>query len=342
LSIKILVVGPSWVGDAVMAQSLYKIISDSEDCQIDVMSPNWSQGILRRMDEVSESIVSPFEHGELNLRDRKSLGKDLQSHSYDYSIVLPNSLKSSLIPFFAKIPSRIGWLGELRYGLINDIRKVDKKKNLLMVERFSVLRPNLDRPLEDIPYPELKVDKENQQKLLKDFKIDKNRQSICLCPGAEFGPAKRWPSFYYAEIAEEYLKKGWNVFILGSLKDSRTANKIKINLHSKSIENLFDLTGETSLVDAVDILALSDLTLTNDSGLMHVAAAVGVPLVALYGPSSPEFTPPLSSVATILRKNTGYSKVRKGGAEEGYHHSLLDLKPEEVLDSLQARLQKIK
>ena len=330
---RILIIGPSWVGDAVMAQSLYKIIKAKNDHQIDVLSPEWSVGILQRMEEISEVITSPFKHGELNLKVRRSFGKRLSERNYDKSIILTNSFKSSLVPYFANIPIRTGWLGELRYGLINDIRKFNKHEKMLMIERFALLNGG-SYTTKEIPRPSLAVDKGNIKSLLTAYEIDSTKPTIALCPGAEFGPAKRWPSYYYSEIADNYLLEGWNVIILGSSKDSRVALDIKNHLSIASNKSFFDLTGKTTLPDAVDILSMTDIVLTNDSGLMHIAAAVEAPLVALYGPSSPEFTPPLGKKFKVIRKESGYKKVRIGNAKEGYHPSLVSIKPKEVLEEL--------
>ena len=331
---KILAVGPSWVGDAVMAQSLYRLVANEEDIQLDVLSPEWSLGILSRMNEINNAILSPFKHGEIAIKRRRQLGISLSEKSYDQAIILTNSFKSSLVPYFANIPKRTGWLGEYRYGLLNDIRKFNKKDLKLMIQRFSILGPIKDAiEEENIPRPNLKVDFKNLKQLEEKFEIDSTRPSIGLCPGAEFGPSKRWPASYYSAIAKEYLAKEWNVLILGSSKDNFVASEIKNSLPLCS--NFFDLTGNTSLVDAIDLLSSCKLVLTNDSGLMHIAAAVRVPLLALYGPSSPEFTPPLSEKAKIICKSKGYSKVRMGDMEGGYHSSLFNLKPSEVSKELE-------
>ena len=340
---KILIVGPSWVGDAVMAQSLYKIIKDSNpQSKIDVLSPEWSLGILNRMDELDDLICSPFDHGDLRIKDRIRFGYSLRDRSYDQAIVLTNSLKSSFIPFTANIPKRTGWLGEMRYGFINDIRKVNKNKHKLMVEKFSCLsiNPLVDNNYE-IPWPSLRVDLINLSKLLKKYSFEQSHESIAICPGAEFGPSKRWPANYYAEVIRHYLSKNWQVFILGSKNDLPVAKAIEDQVPSENKALLFNFTGQTSIEDAVDILSTCDLVLTNDSGLMHVAAAVNVKLLALYGPTSPKFTPPLSKKAKVIQKIEGYEKTREGELEEGYHYGLSMIKPEEVLDSLSLLLKDI-
>ena len=340
---KILIVGPSWVGDAVMAQSLYKIIKDSNpQSKIDVLSPEWSLGILNRMDELDDLICSPFDHGDLRIKDRIRFGYSLRDRSYDQAIVLTNSLKSSFIPFTANIPKRTGWLGEMRYGFINDIRKVNKNKHKLMVEKFSCLSINpLVENNYEIPWPSLRVDLINLSKLLKKYSFEQSHESIAICPGAEFGPSKRWPANYYAEVIRHYLSKNWQVFILGSKNDLPVAKVIEDQVPSENKALLFNFTGQTSIEDAVDILSTCDLVLTNDSGLMHVAAAVNVKLLALYGPTSPKFTPPLSKKAKVIQKIEGYEKTREGELEEGYHYGLSMIKPEEVLDSLSLLLKDI-
>ena len=334
---KILVVGPSWVGDSVMAQTLYKRIKkELPSSQIDVISPHWSLALLERMPEVCKKIVSPFSHGETKLLERYRLGQGLKKENYDRAIVLTNSLKSSLIPYFARIGVRTGWLGEFRYGLINDIRSSKKLKKSLMVEKFAALSLCEENySIENLTFPELEINFDNQRNFLEQFSIDYSKNTMAICPGAEFGPSKRWPAEYYAEIAKFYVNKGWNVLCIGSKNDVDIGIEIGSFNNLGCNESFINLIGKTSLQDAIDILAFTEKVVTNDSGLMHIAAAVKTPLVALYGPSSPEYTPPLISKKKILRKTQGYEKVRYGSNEKGYHQSLLDIKPEEVLNALE-------
>ena len=331
---KILIIGPSWVGDSVISQSLIKVIlSKSKEAKIDVLSPEWTRNIFNRMDEVSETISLPFSHGEMKIKERVDLGKTLKEKNYDQAIVLPNSLKSSLIPYFSEIPIRTGWRGEMRYFLINDMRILDKNISPRMVDRFVALafKKNASLP-SSIPYPSLRIEEENLESLRVDFGIDSSSPLICLCPGAEFGPAKRWPTDYYSEVANNYLTKNWQVILLGSAKDIPVGEEIKKNINKES--GFLNLIGQTKLVDTIDILSSSNLVLTNDSGLMHIAASVDAKLIALFGPSSPDFTPPLSHKSVVMRKNEGYSKVRKGSGPMGYHQSLLDIEPSEVIGRL--------
>lgn len=296
---KILIVGPAWVGDMVMAQSLFKLLrANDPTVVIDVLAPGWSLPLLARMPEVASAIVMPIGHGELKLRERYRIAKSLREKKYDQSIALPNSFKSALIPFWAKIPVRTGWLGEMRRIVLNDVRSLDKLHYRLMIERFLALglAPNASLP-SVYPLPRLQVSAESQAAALAKHKIEQTTQPILiLCPGAEFGPAKRWPEEHYAAIANAKLKEGWSVWLLGSPKDAVVTAKIMELTQRRCV----DLAGKTSLEEAVDLLSLAALVVSNDSGLMHIAAALHRPLIAIYGPTSASFTPPLHDKAKVL------------------------------------------
>ena len=334
---RILIIGPSWVGDTVMAQTLYKRLKMEEpNAKIDVISPEWSFPLMQRMQEISKTIASPYSHGDFKFFSRYKDGKKLKASRYDRAIVLTNSLKSSFIPFFADIPIRTGWLGEMRYGFINDIRLSKKDTNNLMVEKFAALSIQKDNySLENLSYPSLDIDTENQQNLLKRLDINLTLPCLAICPGAEFGPSKRWPAEYFAQVVKDYIDKNWNVICLGSENDMSTGKEIESLNELDKEDKFLNLTGKTSIGDAIDLLAYCRRVVTNDSGLMHVTAAVKTPLVALYGPSSPEYTPPLLDKKVIIRKTKGYEKIRKGKSIHGYHHSLLSIKPIEVMAALE-------
>ena len=334
---KILIIGPSWVGDSVMAQTLYKRLKDEEpSCTIHVISPEWSLPLMQRMPEVAKAISSPYLHGDIQILSRYRFGKNLKKCNYDRAIILTNSLKSSLIPFFADIPIRTGWLGELRYFLLNDIRHLKKETNSLMVEKFAALSVQKNNfTIRNLTFPSLDINLENQKEYLEKFSINSDLPSLGICPGAEFGPSKKWPAQYFSEVAKEYVSKGWNVICFGSKNDIETGRKLETFNGLKDENKFYNLIGMTSLVDVVDLLAHCKRVVTNDSGLMHIAAAVKTPLVALYGPSTPEYTPPLINNKKIIRKIDGYQKIRKGQDIDGYHHSLLSIKPSEVIDALE-------
>ncbi|MWN32145.1 ADP-heptose--LPS heptosyltransferase RfaF [Gilliamella sp. Pra-s65] len=336
---KTLIIGPSWVGDMMMSQSLYRTLKQLDpNNEIDVIAPAWCRALLNKMPEVNQAIDMPIGHGEFALSKRRKIGKSLRDSHYDQAIVLPNSFKSALIPFFAKIPKRTGWKGEMRYGLLNDIRKLDKQAFPLMVERYVALAypkeqihsaSDLVQPL---LWPKLNVNQDEIAQALSTFTITQDEPLIGFCPGAEFGPAKRWPDYHYAALADMLVQQHAKIIIFGSKNDHHVGEQIIAKMtHS---DQCINLAGQTQLEQAVSLIAACKAIVTNDSGLMHVAAALNKPLVALYGPSSPDFTPPLSNKAEVIRLITGYQRIRQGDAEQGYHQSLIDIKPENVFETL--------
>lgn len=338
---KILVIGPSWVGDMMMSQSLYRTLKAAHpQAQIDVMAPAWCRPLLDRMPEVRQALPMPLGHGALELGERRRLGISLRGEQYQRAFVLPNSFKSALIPFFARIPQRTGWRGEMRYGLLNDLRVLDKAAFPLMVQRYAALGYDAQRirTAADLPqpilWPKLQVSEAEVAAVKISFTVSDNRPLVGFCPGAEFGPAKRWPHYHYAALAEKLIGEGQQVVLFGSAKDHPAGEQIRQSLTESAQPFCLNLAGKTSLDQAVVMIAACQAVVSNDSGLMHVAAALDKPLVALYGPSSPDFTPPLSHQAKVIRLITGYHKVRKGDAEEGYHQSLIDIQPEQVYQEL--------
>lgn len=344
---KILVIGPSWVGDMMMSQSLYRTLKSTHpEAVIDVMAPAWCRPLLSRMPEVNAALPMPLGHGALALGERHRLGKALRDKGYDRAYVLPGSFKSALVPFFANIKIRTGWRGEMRYGLLNDMRVLDKTAFPLMVQRYVALAYDRQRiaSATDLPqpllWPALQVSEEEKQKTATDFSLAVERPAIGFCPGAEFGPAKRWPHYHYATLARILIEDGYQIVLFGSEKDRETGGQILQNLPEESRQHCRNLAGDTTLEQAVILLAHCHAVISNDSGLMHIAAALNRPLVALYGPSSPDFTPPLGHDVRVIRLITGYHKVRKGEAAEGYHQSLIDIQPDRVVAELATLLNK--
>jgi heptosyltransferase-2 len=302
--------------------------------EIDVLAPNWSAALLARMPEVTDAIVMPLGHGVLGLAERFRLGKQLRAKKYCQAIVLPNSFKSALIPFWAKIPLRTGFRGEWRYGVLNDMRQLDKKRLPLMVERFLALGVPADAEIPR-PYslPRLTVRADACQTTMKKYALTVERPVLALCPGAEFGPAKRWPEKYYAAVAQEKMAAGWQVWLLGSVNDRAVTATI-----AKLAPGCIDLAGKTSLGDAIDLLALATAVVTNDSGLMHIAAALQKPLVAVYGPTSAGFTPPLSTTAKVVSLSLVCQPCFQRTCPLKHHKCMEDLSPATVLNALQALL----
>lgn len=328
---RILVVGPAWVGDMVMAQSLFKTLKQhNPEVSIDVLAPAWSKPLLERMPEVNNAIILPLGHGQLGLKRRYRLGHQLREPGYQQAILLPNSWKSALVPFWAGIPRRTGFLGELRWGLVNDVRPLDKARLPMTVQRFVALGLTRDAPLPPVPVPALQVKPAEVASALRRHGLARPTVPVLgLCPGAEYGPAKRWPAGYFAEIARHYLQSGWAVWLFGSAKDTLPGREI-----AAQAEGCLDLTGKTSLADAVDLLSLTTVVVSNDSGLMHVAAALDRRLVAIYGSSDPGFTPPLNPRAKILSLGLACSPCFQRECPLGHLQCLRALSPAQVLAAI--------
>ncbi len=329
---RILIAGPAWVGDMVMAQSLFITLKQHDpNAQIDVLAPGWSLPLLARMPEVRRAIGVPIGHGELGLMKRWHLGRSLRSEHYDRAIVLPRSLKAALIPFFAGAKLRTGYRGELRYGLINDMRRLDKTVLTQTVQRFVALGFSDDAPQPPaIPHPRLTIDCEAQQRLIEKLQLDLTQPVIAFMPGAEYGPAKQWPIAYYGELAKQLTADGYTVWVLGSRKEQAIGETIA----QASGEGVRNLCGATELVDTIDLLPLCRAAVSNDSGLMHIAAAVGTPLVAIYGSSTPAYTPPLTNRVEVLYRGLDCSPCFKRDCPLGHTRCLTEITPADAQAAL--------
>ncbi|MBQ0719914.1 MAG: lipopolysaccharide heptosyltransferase II [Gammaproteobacteria bacterium] len=333
---KILIVGPSWVGDMVMAQTLFTSLKERNPaCSIDVLAPAWSRPLLERMPEVNSAIAMSVGHGELALPKRWALAQQLRQHHYDAAYVLPNSLKSALIPAFAGIPLRVGWRGEMRFGLLNDIRLLDKERYPLMIERFIALAYDEGKTLPaDLPRPHLEVDESGLSALRDKFDLDLARPVLALCPGAEFGPAKRWPEGHYQQVAQTMLDRGWQVWLMGSASDAVVGDSIASAISGDNAAFIRNLAGQTELSEAIDLLSMATAVVSNDSGLMHIAAALARPLVVVYGSTSPGFTPPLGDCVEVLSIAVDCGPCFQRECPRGDIKCLVELEPQRVIAAL--------
>ena len=331
---RFLIIGPAWIGDMVLAQSLFKVLRQRHpQARLDGLAPAWTHPLLSRMPEVDEAIAAPFTHGRFDFGARLTLGRALCARRYDRAIVLPNSWKSALVPWAARIPHRTGFIGELRYGLLNDTRRLDKEKLPRTVDRFVALGLEAGATLPEIPHPQLQTDGANAHAALARFGREPSTGPVlALCPGAEYGPAKRWPAEYFAEVANAKLAQGWDVWLLGSDKDAAITAVVQGLTQNRCL----DLAGKTLLTEAIDLLALASAVVTNDSGLMHLASALDRRLVAVYGSSDPRHTPPLGARATTLYLDLPCSPCFKRECPLGHLKCLKDLHPALVLETLDA------
>jgi len=335
---KILIIAPAWVGDAVLAQPLFKRLRQLHSgLVLDVLAPAWTLPMFARMPEVNAAIVAPFKHGELALGKRRALGRELAAKNYDQAIVLPNSFKSALVPWFAGIPLRTGYIGELRRWLLNDARRLDQQALPQMAGRFAALAEEPGTPLQrPLAPPQLAADETRRAALLSRLCLYTAQPIVVFCPGAEYGPAKRWPARYFAELARKFAAQNCAVWLIGSKKDEEIGAEIEL----AAVGACVNLCGKTTLDEAIDLLSCAAFVVSNDSGLMHVAAALGKPLLALYGSSSPVFTPPLSDSARIVRLDLPCSPCFQRVCPLGHFNCMLQMTPDHVWRQIDfARIQ---
>jgi heptosyltransferase-2 len=315
----------------VMAQSLFKMLRHREpERALDVLAPEWSLPVVARMPEIRNGIASETAHGEIGLGKRRRIAATLRDTGYNSAIVLPRSFKSALIPWLAGIRVRTGYRGESRYLLVNDVRPFERDVLDQTVKRFVALGLGVGEALpQELPEPSLRISRENQARVMSELAITDDRPVIAMMPGAEYGPAKCWPHEYFAELAVMLDEAGFGVWVLGSSRDAAAGEAIA------SASGARNLCGKTSLEDVIDLLGACQQAVSNDSGLMHIAAAVGIHVHGIYGSSSPKFTPPLTKSCDIHEMGLDCSPCFERECPLGHLKCLKDLLPDQVFDKIQ-------
>ncbi|HEV3240816.1 MAG TPA: lipopolysaccharide heptosyltransferase II [Casimicrobiaceae bacterium] len=325
---RILIVAPSWVGDAILSEPLFAMLREPlEEPIVDVLVPPWCAPVYERVRGVGKIIESPFRHGELGFKARRALAREIRARGYTRAFVLPNSFKSALIPWLAGIPRRIGYAGEGRRVLLTEARSVDRAALPRLVDRFAALAVPKGRLIPTASAPSLAANAANAAAATRALTLSTHRPIAILCPGAEYGPAKRWPTEHFVALAQRLLDDGYAVWLLGSPNDQVAATPI-----ATALPGVRDLTGRTDLGTAIDLLSLAAVVVSNDSGLMHAAAAVGRPLVALFGSSSPVYTPPLAPSAYIAKIDIACSPCFQRECPLGHFKCMRELSVDVVYD----------
>lgn len=331
-----LVISPNWIGDAVMAQPLLRLLHDRHsERPIDVLAPGWVAPVWRAMREVDTVLEAPFRHGALQLRERREYAKMLRQRGYADAYVLPNTLKFALIPWLAGIPKRVGYKGEMRYGLLNVIHHDDKASPRPMVSFYAALAnaPAQDvPPPSTLPRPTLFVSEEKIANVLTRHGLHMDRPLVLFAPGAEFGPAKRWPTSHFAELAKtvQSARSGVQIALMGSGKDKEVCDEI-VAL-APGVRNL---AGVTALDEAVVLIAAASAMVSNDSGLLHIASALNRPIVAIYGPTDPMHAPPFSDVAQSLYLALECAPCKQRECPLGHHRCMKEISADMVWAPLQ-------
>ncbi len=328
-----LVIAPNWIGDCLMAQPLLALLK-AQGQHLTVLTPPAAAAVFRFMPEVDVVIEAPLAHGQLQWGLRRQLAQQIREQ-FECAYILPNSLKSALIPWLARIPTRIGYLGEQRYFLLNRIhRKPRSTERKPMVDYYAALAHTPDVTL---PNPQLHIPTALIEQTCQDFQLDRARSLVAFCPGAEYGPAKRWPAAHFARLADRLAAQHTEaqILLLGAEKDRAIADQIR-TLSGAPLRNLC---GETTLTQACALLAASNAVVSNDSGLMHIAAALSRPQIALFGSSDPRHTPPHSAHAKVEWLHIECSPCFQRECPLGHFRCMNDLDPERVWEGLRLMLK---
>lgn len=334
-----LVISPNWIGDAVMAQPLLRLLREKHPGRpIDVLAPSWVAPVWRAMCEVDVVLEAPFRHGELQFRERLQCAKSLRQHHYADAYVLPNTLKFALIPWLAGIPKRVGYRGEMRYGLLNVIHHDDRNAPRQMVSFYAALAADPCKTIaasSALPKPSLKDLKTLLPEVKARLGLQRDKPLLAFAPGAEFGPAKRWPASYFAELAKEIIRAypDIQILLLGSGKDKSVCDEI-----AAEAPFVHNLSGVTSLEEAITLIAETEAMVSNDSGLLHIASALNRPIIAIYGPTDPEHAPPFSDTARSIWLKLDCSPCRQRECPLGHQLCMRDISSGRVWKELNAVL----
>ena len=319
---RILVVAQAWIGDLVLSQILYALLKRQQpDASIDVVAPGWAGALLGRRPQVSRHIPLDVGHGQLGLWRRWTTARRLGAE-YRQAIVIPRSVKAALLPWAAGIEKRVGFDSGMRNGLINDSRP---RPPGAMARMARLASPDPADP-DAVPYPRLEVDPENAAGILRQWKIDPSEPVIGLMPGAAYGRTKEWGAESFAQLAAGLAEHGHRICVVGTSKD-RPLGKI---VARAAPERIINLCGETTLDQAVLLISRLALAICNDSGLMHVAAAVDTPVIGIYGPTSPDTHPPQTNAREIHSVRALCSPCHRRVCPYGHHACMTRIAPEQV------------
>ena len=327
-----LVIAPQWIGDAVMAEPLLATLAEGGD-RLTVAGLPWVAPVFSAMPEVAEIVELPFAHGRLDWAARRRIAATLCGR-FDVAYVLPNSLKSALLPWLARIPLRIGYRGEGRFVLLNR-RLANAAGRPPMVAFYGSLA---GAAFDSNRRPRLRLAPALLDDTTRRHELQRERYWT-FAPGAEYGPAKRWPAAHYATLARSlHDADGTPIALLGSPGEAGLCAEIA----AQAGGSCRVLAGRTSLLDAIALIAASRGLASNDSGLMHVAAAFGLPQVAVFGSTSPEHTPPLNAKAKVLwlKAELGLECMPcfERTCRFGHTRCLVDVKPQRVGAALEDAL----
>jgi heptosyltransferase II len=323
----ILIVPYMWIGDFVRCHSVVKLLNARfPDRPVDMLATTLCAPLADYMPGLRRAIVVDLPRSRIAITDQLALATRLKAEGYGTALVMPRTWKSTLAPFFAGIPERTGFVGEARFFLLNDLR-FGEKVLPRMVDRCAALAlpAGITTP-QDWPLPELKVPRDEIDAWLQKRGLSQDgRPVVALAPGA-VGPSKRWPAASYAALTRRLLAEGFAVWVLGGPDEKPLATEIVGDTTAR------DLTGN-DLRNAILALAAADTAVSNDSGLLHVAAAVGTPSIGIFGPTSPWHWAPLNPLAETIEAATVLDcrPCHKPVCRLGHHKCMRDIAPETVI-----------
>ncbi|MES1926316.1 ADP-heptose--LPS heptosyltransferase II [Salinisphaera sp. T31B1] len=326
---QILVVGPSWIGDMVMAQSLFMRLRERfPDGRLDVLVPPVTARLVERMPEVDRAVTMDIGHGEFAFSRRRVAARRLRETGYDQAIVLQRSAKAALVPWLAGIPQRTGVRGELRFGLINDVRHIDTERYPRKVEHYALLGLASDGDaLGELQLPRLTIDATQRERLVESLGLDLDRPVIGFAPGAAYGGAKQWPADHFARLAGELDARGIAVWVFGSAADRTLAERLATAAPRHGV----NLCERTSLTDIADLASLTTAFVGNDTGVMHLAAACAPRVLAIYGSTDPDYAPPLAPSEARFWLGLACSPCRARVCPLGHNRCMQDIRVVDVL-----------
>jgi heptosyltransferase-2 len=323
----ILVVPYMWIGDFVRCHSVVKLLKARfPDRPVDVLSTTLCAPLTDYMPGLRQAVVVDLPRSRIALKHQLALARRLAQENYGSVLVMPRTWKSALAPFMARIPERTGFVGELRFVLLNDIRRGEKKLPR-MVDRCAALAlPSAAALPSEWPLPELKVARAEIETWRRRLGLNfDSRPVVVLAPGA-VGPSKRWRASDYAALARRLIAEDFAVWVVGGPEEKSLAAAIIGETGAR------DLTGH-DLRNAILALAAASVAVSNDSGLLHVAAALGTPAIGIFGPTSPWHWAPLNPLAETIESKTEVEcrPCHKPVCRFGHHRCMVEIPPEQVL-----------
>ena len=327
---KTLIIGPNWLGDIILSIPLLKSLR-SKGHHITYMAPKSYQPIINKIKEIDLFIPTSFTSGKLEFRKRRVLGHSLRQ-TFDQSYILPNSWKSAHIAYAAKIPHRAGFLGEVRWGMLTHIHRKPLDPLISTAQKFLSLS---GASLTPEYYPQLQINNEQQQKLINTYGLNPHKKILALCPGAIFGPSKRWPLYHFISLTTFFPTHEWDIYLFGGPLEKNLADEFS----SRCPREFYNFVGKLSLDEMTDLLSLASVSVTNDSGLLHVSAALNLKIVALYGSTHPKIAPPLCKHHRIHYLNLPCQPCKKRICPLSHLKCLHDVTAEEVYQSIEQLLE---